>query len=141
MVLELGDKSKEPSKIQKALEKLKMEGERLNAFLFGTPSSEMMEKGIRTLFPIEGEDIREKTELTGRDVRACLYLSLIGKWKSKPFGDVAEEFMFLQISRGRMGRNELAMILTWSSILENMPKEVISKLALKEKEGTSIEKK
>lgn len=122
-------------KIRKAVETLKLEGERLNAFLFGTPTSEMMEKGIRTLFPSESEDIRQKTQLTGRDVRACLYLNLIGKWFCEPFGDVASEFMFLQISRGRMGRTELATILTLGSILENFPKEAASKLLLKSESG------
>jgi len=123
-------KAKEKGKIQKVLEELKLHGEQLNAFLFGTPASEMVDKGIKTLFPSQTEDIRQKTELSGRDVRACVYLLLAGKWVSKPFGEVATEFMFLQISRGRMGRQELTAILTLSSILENLPKDVVSKIAL-----------
>jgi hypothetical protein len=118
-------------KIQKALNVLEMEGEKLNTFLFGTPSSEMMEKGIRTLFPSFGDDIRQKTELTSRDVRACLYLKLAGKWVCKPFDAVAEEFMHLQISKGRMGRTELSTILMMANLLENLPKETVSKLFIK----------
>lgn len=121
--------------IKKAIETLKLEGENINRFLFGTPTSEMMEKGIKTLFPSEGEDIRQKTELTGRDVRACLYLSLVGEWFCKPFGKVSHEFMHLQVSRGRMGRNELAAILVMGNMLENLPKEAISKLVVKPQSG------
>ncbi|MDH5635292.1 MAG: hypothetical protein OEY47_01315 [Candidatus Bathyarchaeota archaeon] len=115
--------------IQKALETFKMKGEELSSFLFGSPSTEIMKQGVATLFP--SNDVREKTELTGRDVRACLYLILTGKWICKPFGDVAEEFMHLQISRGRMGRNEMVSILTLSNILENLPKESVAKLVLR----------
>jgi len=121
--------------IKKAVDTLKLEGENINRFLFGTPTTEMMEKGIRTLFPSEGEDIRQKTELTGRDVRACLYLSLVGKWFCTPFKDVSQEFMHLQVSRGRMGRNELAAILVMGNMLENLPKEAISKLVVKPQSG------
>jgi len=121
--------------LKKAVETLKLEGENINRFLFGTPTTEMMEKGIRTLFPSEGEDIRQKTELTGRDVRACLYLQLIGKWFCEPFGAVSKEFMHLQVSRGRMGRNELATILVMGNMLENLPKEAISKLVVKPQSG------
>lgn len=121
--------------IKKAIDTLKLEGESINRFLFGTPTTEMIEKGIRTLFPSQGEDIRQKTELTGRDVRACLYLRLVGKWFSKPFGDVSQEFMHLQVSRGRMGRTELAAILVMGNMLESLPKEAISKLVVKPQSG------
>lgn len=123
------------NKIKKALQLLKVEGDKLNAFLFGTASSEMIEKGIRTLFPVEGEDISQKTELSGRDVRACLYLKLVGKWKCKPFEDVAEQFMRLQVSRNRLGRNELATILMMANIIQNFPKEAVSKFFMKPESG------
>jgi len=125
--------------IKKALDKLGLEAKQLNEFLFGTPSSELMDKSIQTLFP--ANDIREKTELNPRDVRACLYLKLIGKWYCEAFGEVADEFMHLQISRGRMGRMELTTVLTLANLLENFPKEVTSKLILGKGEAKNGEKK
>lgn len=124
-------------KLKKTLDLLKLHGDKLNAFLFGTSSSEMVDKGIKNLFPHEGEDVRQKTELTGRDVRACLYLNLIGKWKSESFGEVATEFMNLQISRGRMGRTELSNILMLGNLLEKIPKEQVSQLFFKSEQGAS----
>jgi hypothetical protein len=119
--------------LESAVHALEKHGQKITEFLFGTPSTEIMRKGIEALFP--SNDLREKTRLSPRDLRACLFLLLAGKWRSSPFGDVADEFMELEISRDGLGREEMTQILALSNLIQQLPKELSSKLLIRGKDG------